>query len=646
LAAKTALLIFKHFGDYMTTESKWYIETITYPELLKRNADKFPERTAQWWRDETGDHKINFKDLWHNTKAVSSYLIDTGLKKGDRAAIMGKTSPNWAIADYGIMCAGGISVSVYPGLSQQDLFYILEDSGSKVIFIDAYGNFEKIRNIKHKLTYLEKVIFLNEKKVAFNSESTDIENVISTGKKMDLENPDVFDQRVNTVELKDPMMIVYTSGTTGKPKGVVHTYFSFNAACRRDLEMIPVLKNNDVFLSFLPLAHTYEKECGHGIAMYGGCTIAYSSPQTLTDDLQFFSPTIFMSVPRIYERIYMQMKEKSSGSSIRNFILKNAINSAVEAIRQVSDKSGFIDMSEDAELVNNLRGFFKLKYKFFDKLVYSKIRKILGGRLRFAFSASGSLSKELCEAFLSMGVRIYEGYGSTETLNTVNLNRPEKILPGSVGPLCVGVEGKVSQEGEWLVKGDNIFKEYWNKPELTKEAFTDDGFYKTGDIVDVLQDGYIKIKDRKKGLIVLDTGKNVPSAKVESLFALRRYIDTAVAFGNDKKFVSAVIIPDFDAVIRKMEADNINFDEEKFVFEDGICIEFSKDYIEDEYLKKLIESDVDKVNKKLEDYEKIKKYVISNKKLTEATGELTPTLKVKKEIVFNNYKEEVEALYL
>ncbi|MGM0417859.1 MAG: AMP-dependent synthetase/ligase [Thermodesulfobacteriota bacterium] len=629
----------------MTNDSKWYIETITYPELLKRNADKFPERTAQWWRDETGDHKFNFSKLWESTKAVSSYLIDFGFEKGDRAAIMGKTSPKWALADYGIMCAGGISVSVYPGLSEDDLLYILEDSGSKVIFIDDYSNFEKIKNIKHKLQYLQKVIFLKEKKVKFDSESTDIENIISTGKKINFEKPEAFEKRVEKVELKDPMMIVYTSGTTGKPKGVVHTHFSFNAACRRDLEMIPVLRDNDVFLSFLPLAHTYEKECGHGIAMYGGCTIAYSSPQTLIDDLQFFSPTIFMSVPRIYERIYMQMKEKSSGSSIRNFILTNAINTAVEAIRQVSDKNGFIDMSEDAEIIDNLSGFLKLKYKIFDKLVYSKIRQILGGRLRFAFSASGSLSKELCEAFLSMGVRIYEGYGSTETLNTVNLNRPEKILPGSVGPLCIGVEGKVSPEGEWLVKGDNIFKEYWNKPELTKEAFTDDGFYKTGDIVEVLQDGYIKIKDRKKGLIVLDTGKNVPSAKVESLFALRRYIDTAVAFGNDKKFVSAVVIPDFDAVIRKMEEDNMPFDENKFVFEDGICIEFPKDYIEDEYFQKLIKSDVDKVNNKLEDYERIKKYIISGKKLTETTGELTPTLKVKRDIVYNNYKKEVEALY-
>ncbi|MGM0609294.1 MAG: AMP-dependent synthetase/ligase, partial [Candidatus Muiribacteriota bacterium] len=541
--------------------------------------------------------------------------------------------------------AGGISVSVYPGLSEEDLLYILEDSGSKVIFIDDYNNFEKIKNIKHKLLYLQKVIFLKEKKVKFDSESTDIENVISTGKKLDLENPDVFDQRVNTVELKDPMMIVYTSGTTGKPKGVVHTHFSFNAACRRDLEMIPVLRDTDVFLSFLPLAHTYEKECGHGIAMYGGCTIAYSSPQTLVDDLQYFCPTIFMSVPRIYERIYMQMKEKSSGSAIRNFILTNAINTAVQAIRQSSDKNGFIDMSENTEIMDNLSGFLKLKYKIFDKLVYSKIRQILGGRLRFAFSASGSLSKELCEAFLSMGVRIYEGYGSTETLNTVNLNRPEKILPGSVGPLCIGVEGKVSQEGEWLVKGDNIFKEYWNKPELTKEAFTDGGFYKTGDIVEVLQDGYIKIKDRKKGLIVLDTGKNVPSAKIQSLFALRRYIDTAVAFGNDKKFVSAVVIPDFDAIMRKMEEDNMPFDEDKFVFEDGICTEFPKDYIEDEYFQKLIKSDVDKVNNKLEDYERIKKYIISSKKLTETTGELTPTLKVKRDIVYNNYKNEVEALY-
>ncbi|MDY0360036.1 MAG: long-chain fatty acid--CoA ligase [Desulforegulaceae bacterium] len=629
----------------MEKADKWYIDTLTYPQLLKRNAKMFPQKTAQWWKDEKGEYKLSFSELMENIKSISSCLIEHGFEKGDRAAVMAKTSPNWALSDYGIMSAGGVSVSVYPGLSKSELLYILEDSGSKIIFTDDYSNIEKIKNIKENLINLKKVIFFGDLKDKSDPFIENFDDFIKNGKKFYEKNPEEFEKRSDSVTLNDNMMIVYTSGTTGQPKGVVHTHFSFNAACKRDLSMIPVLKEDDVFLSFLPLAHTYEKECGHGIAMYGGCTIAYSSPKTLVEDFSFFSPTIFMSVPRIYERIYIQMKEKSSGSKIKNYILSKGIDTAVKAIEKSADEYGFINMSEDSHIMENLSGSLKIKYKIFDKLLYSKVRKLMGGRLRFAFSASGSLSKELCEAFLSMGIRIYEGYGSTETMNTVNLNRPEKILPGSVGPLCEGVEGKISEDGEWLVKGNNLFKEYWNKPELTKEAFTKDGFYKTGDIVEVLKDGYIRIKDRKKGLIVLDTGKNIYSAKIESLFALRRYIDTAAAFGTDKKFVTAVIVPDFDAIIKKMKSKKIDIKEEDFVFEDEICIEAPSYFMEDSYFKRLIEKDVHKVNARLEHYEQIKKYIVSNKRFTEKTGELTPTLKIKKNIVFEKFKNKIEVLY-
>jgi long-chain acyl-CoA synthetase len=637
---------FQVLEEFMKKTDKWYIDTLTYPELLKRNVEMFPNKTAQWWRDENGDNKLSFKELMQDIKSLSTLLIDSGFEKGDRAAIMASTSPEWALADYSVICAGGVTVSVYPGLTESELLYILKDSDSKIIFTDAYENIEKINNIKEKLPNLEKVVFIKDLPASSDTDIETLKNLLKKGKELYSENSQIFEKRSNSVNLEDNMMIVYTSGTTGQPKGVVHTHFSFNAACKRDLSMIPVLKEDDVFLSFLPLAHTYEKECGHGIAMYGGCTIAYSSPKTLVEDFSFFSPTIFMSVPRIYERIYIQMKEKSSGSKIKNYILSKGIDTAVKAIEKSADEYGFINMSEDSHIMENLSGSLKIKYKIFDKLLYSKVRKLMGGRLRFAFSASGSLSKELCEAFLSMGIRIYEGYGSTETMNTVNLNRPEKILPGSVGPLCEGVEGKISEDGEWLVKGNNLFKEYWNKPELTKEAFTKDGFYKTGDIVEVLKDGYIRIKDRKKGLIVLDTGKNIYSAKIESLFALRRYIDTAAAFGTDKKFVTAVIVPDFDAIIKKMKSKEIHIKEEDFVFEDEICIEAPSYFMEDSYFKRLIEKDVHKVNARLEHYEQIKKYIVSNKRFTEKTGELTPTLKIKKNIVFEKFKENIEKLYI
>jgi long-chain acyl-CoA synthetase len=252
----------------MKKTDKWYIDTLTYPELLKRNVEMFPNKTAQWWRDENGDNKLSFKELMQDIKSLSTLLIDSGFEKGDRAAIMASTSPEWALADYSVICAGGVTVSVYPGLTESELLYILKDSDSKIIFTDAYENIEKINNIKEKLPNLEKVVFIKDLAASSDTDIETLKNLLKKGKELYSENSQIFEKRSNSVNLEDNMMIVYTSGTTGQPKGVVHTHFSFNAACKRDLSMIPVLKEDDVFFSFLPLAHTYEKECGHGIAVF------------------------------------------------------------------------------------------------------------------------------------------------------------------------------------------------------------------------------------------------------------------------------------------------------------------------------------------------------------------------------------------
>ncbi len=629
---------------------EWYISTQTFCELLARNIHEFGSKTAQYWKDEHNRlQSLTFSQLGTIVEETSCGLMDLGVEKGDRVALMSHTCPGWMQADYSILCAGGITVGIYPTLSVQEVAYIINDSGAGVLFVQDREILEKVLNGLNLMPALEKIVVMDQSAVPDGDIVLCSSRLREAGKIFAEKNPGSYEQRWRSVALEDRMTIVYTSGTTGKPKGVVHTHASVNAACRRDMRIVGTLGPEDIFLSFLPLAHTYERECGHGVAMHCGAAIAYSTPKTMVDDLQLFRPTIFVSVPRIYERLFMAMQDKAFLSPAKKAVFNYALSVGKKVIKARSDKDGFVDMGSGTDLFSGLSLSLKMQYMLVDKILFSKVRDILGGRFRFAFSAAGALSADLCRLFMAMGIRIYEGYGSTETCNTVNLNPPYKVLPGSVGPLAFGVEGRIAPDGEWLVKGPNVMLEYWNNPEATAEAFTCDGFYKTGDIVEELADGYIRIVDRKKGLMVLDTGKNVPSAKIESCFALSKFVDTVVPVGDNRKFVAAFVIPDFDAFIEYFEANGIEYEKSALMFSEAgavrKCVSVGEDFLEKKELKNMVARKIEAANRTLEDFETIKKYTILGYSLTEQTGEITPTMKVKRNVLLNRLKPEIEKFY-
>ncbi len=633
-----------------TATGKWYISTQTFCELLARNVDQFDSKTAQCWKDEQNEvQSLTFSHLGKIVEETACGLMDLGIEKGDRIALMAHTCPAWMQTDYAILCAGAVTVCIYPTLSAKETAYIVNDSGARVLFVQNAEILQSVLKERASMPYLEKIVVMDEKY------SSDEDGVLSStrlremGREFAKTSPGAYEKRWQSVKLEDRMTIVYTSGTTGRPKGAVHTHASVNAACRRDMMILGELSPEDVFLSFLPLAHTYERECGHGVAMHCAATIAYSAPKTMVDDLQVFKPTIFMSVPRIYERIFMAMRAKAQASPVKKAIFDYALSVGKKVVDTRADKDGFVDMAPETDLFSGLPFSLKLQYKLVDKILFSKVRDLLGGRFRFAFSAAGALSADLCKVFMAMGVRIYEGYGATETCNTVNLNHPDKVLPGSVGPLAFGVEGKIAPDGEWLVKGPNNMLGYWNSPEATAEAFTEDGFYKTGDIVEEMADGYIKIVDRKKGLMVLDTGKNVPSAKIESAFALSKFVDMVVPVGDNYKFIAAFVVPDFDAIMAHFDENEIEYDHSSLTFADTnaarICVAVDDAFIEKEELKALVAREIEEANQSLEEYERIKKYKILNHRFTEQAGEITPTLKLKRNVVLQRLKPEIEAFY-
>jgi long-chain acyl-CoA synthetase len=345
----------------------------------------------------------------------------------------------------------------------------------------------------------------------------------------------------------------------------------------------------------------------------------------------------------------MAIREAYAATPETKAAFEQALQVGLEVTEARADENGFIDMSEGIDFTAGLDAELKEKYLLADQAVFSRVRGILGGRYRFAFSAAGGLPANLCKIFMAMGIRIIEGYGLTETCNTVNLNRIHKILPGSIGPLADSVEGRIAEDGEWLVRGDNIILEYWNNPEATREAFTEDGFFKTGDIVQELADGYIKIIDRKKAILVLDTGKNVPAAKIENSFSLSKFIDQVCVVGDDRKFIAALVVPNFDAFIAYFKEHGIACDESALHFfgtgAERMCIQVGDDFVAQEALKKIIDEEIQETNRVLEDYETIKQYAIVNRRFSELLDEVTPTLKLKRKVIYDHFAREIERLY-
>lgn len=628
-----------------------YIVQKTFPQMFNDSVVRYGDSCCQRWKSgPDAVASLTYAQVGRTVRELGNGLMRLGVQKQDRVAIMSSNNPQWMWADYAILGSGAITVTIYPSLSAQELAFIMNDSGSKILFVQDQSMLQKALAVWDTIPALEKIIVMLDDYEGSHPDIINLSKVRELGVKFMVQYPVAYEKRWRSVDLHDIMTIIYTSGTTGRQKGAVHTHFSINAAACRDLRLVPPLSEDDVLLSFLPLAHSYERECGHAVALMTGVTIAYAQkPSTIIQDIQTFRPTVFMSVPRIYERIFMAIRDMSASTPERKAAFEQALQVGLQVIESRADENGFVDMSEGIDFTAGLEPELKSQYLVYDELVFSKVRMLLGGKYRFAFSAAGGLPAELCKIFMAMGIRIIEGYGLTETCNTVNLNRLDKILPGSVGPLCPGVEGRIAEDGEWLVRGDNIIREYWNNPEAAREAFTDDGFFKTGDIVEMLADGYIKIVDRKKGIIVLDTGKNVPLAKIENLFSLSKYIDQVCTYGDNCKYVTALVVPNFDAFITYFKTNGIPFDESALQYSgEGLertCIRVGDDFIGRTELQEMAAEEIRQANAKLEEYETIKKYLIINRKFMEANDEVTPTLKLKRKVIYNAFALELGRIY-
>ncbi|NLV16293.1 MAG: long-chain fatty acid--CoA ligase [Syntrophomonadaceae bacterium] len=635
----------------MKSIKEWTINQQTFPELFNDRVIKFGAHTCQLWKKPSGEiGSLTYSQVGRIVKEMAAGIMRLGVRAGDRVALMSYNCPEWLWSDFSILNSGAVTVTIYPSQSGKEVAFIVNDSGARILYVQNEMMLQKALDEWDAMPTLEKVIIFEEGVQCDNPNVLSLEQLRAIGVRHLVQYPLDYERRWRAVDIHDLMTIIYTSGTTGRQKGVMHTHFSINAALCRDQRWSIEFFPDDVLLSFLPLAHSYERECGMFRALASGVAIAYAqNPATVMQDIQTFRPTVFMSVPRIYERIFVALRDAASATSEGAAAFEAAIKIGVEVVNRRANEDGTIDMSEGIDLTEGLDEELKAKYLQVDAAVFSKVRAVLGGKYRCAWSAAAALNPDLNKLFLAMGIRVMEGYGLTESCNTICCSPINAILPGTIGPVNAGVEIKLDEDGELLARGDIMFIGYWNQPDETAAAFTEDGYFRTGDIAEILPNGYVKIVDRKKTIIVLDTGKNVASSKVERQFAVSSWIDQAFPVGDDRKYIGALVVPNFDAFINYFNKEGIPFDESQVEYMgEGaarVCVKAGDDFIQNEQLKVLVAKEVETANQGLEEFERIKKYEIVSRKFSEALDEVTPTLKTKKNVIIKNFKAEIDKIY-
>lgn len=562
---------------------------------------------------------ISYKEMKEETDLFAYGLVELGLKKNESVALLSENRPEWVYADFAMQMLGIINVPLYPSLTSDSIEYILNDSESKAIIVSTGFQLNKVLKIIKNCKHLKHIIIFNEhedgggqaKILTFNQ-------VQEKGKDGKKKYPELLKKTSDEIKESDVCTIIYTSGTTGEPKGVILTHRNIISNVNAALEIFPITKD-DIFLSFLPLCHIFERMAGYYTAFAAGCTIYYAeSIEKVATNLQEAKPTLMTSVPRLFERIQSRIiKNVESQSVTKQKIFYWALG--VGKDYAASRKKGSIPTA------------LAIKHKLADKLVFHKLRERTGGRLRFFISGGAALSKELGEFFEAVGLQIIEGYGLTESSPVIAANKPDDYKFGTVGKPLPGVEVKIASDGEILARGPNIMKGYFKKKKETEETIVD-GWLHTGDIGVFDTDGFLMITDRKKHLFKTSAGKYIAPTPIENIFLSSKYIDQFVLIGDRRMFLSALIVPDYEALKEYADAHKISYSSES-------------DLTNNDQIYKLIEDDMAKLQKKLANYERVRKFALLDKPFTIETGEITPSLKIKRKVVEKKYDYLIEQMY-
>ena len=617
------------------------LKKITVNELFWNAVEQYPEIAVVRYRDGNNFAEITYREAGERAKTLSQGLLSLGLAKGDKVSLLSETRHEWSQADIAILTAGGVTVTIFPTLSPKTVQYIINHSDSKMIFVENQKQLEKVLSVWGELPQLEYVIVIESLTTRPRANIYTLSEVMEMGAQFERSNPNRYEEVWRSVKPEDLSSLVYTSGTTGPPKGVMLSHWNWVFCAISSAQLID-LAPGEPALGFLPLAHVYGRIASFG-ALKSAATAYISSPKDLREDLPRVRPVTFISVPRLYERFYDRIIERLEETTppLRRKIRKKIFFWAAQIARE---------MGEVRSRWQKPSLKLKLKHRLASP-VYYKIRRTAGmDRLRWTVSAGAALRKELAYFFSGMGLTILEGYGMSENTGPATINPFGRSKPGTVGPPIPGVMVKIAEDGEILVKGDNLMQGYYKNPEETRDAFTEDGWLKTGDIGFFDKDNYLVFKERKKHLLVLSTGKNVAPLPIEEELKKSRWVEEAIVIGDDEKFVAVLIQPSYQALLEFARERNIEFDDKLTKFGlnpagESVPIQVDEELLQNSLVIELFQKVIDEANLPFDDYEQVKKFRLLKNAVSIETGELTPTLKIKRSAVREKYKDLISEIY-
>lgn len=561
---------------------------------------------------------LSSDEMLARIKHIAGGLYAIGVRHGDRVALLADSRVEWTLTDGGCLFAGAVDVPIYPTLTPLQVCYILKDSGASVLFLANREKFAELKETLRECVQLKQIVFFDAEGVT-DADGLTLAQLEEMGHELEQRDPEFADRLVAETTPDDLATLIYTSGTTGEPKGVMLTHGNLVSNLIDSSGHLEIGEQDSV-LSVLPLSHVFERQAMYMYLHHGMSVYFAESLQTVGANLREVRPTILVGVPRLFEKIYQRIQEHAAeAGKFAETMLAWSVSVAREYAQHFNNHTP-------------LPATLKVQHALASKLIFSKWRDVFGGRIRLLLSGGAALAEDLASIYIGAGIPIIQGYGLTETSPVISASTFEEYRVGTVGKAIPHVEIRLADDGEIEVRGPNVMRGYYNKPEETRAAFTEDGWFKTGDIGKIDAEGYLRITDRKKELFKTSGGKYIAPAPIEQAIKGSRFVNQVVLVGSERKFPAALIVPVWEQL-------------ESYCKLKGIEVTSHAEMCVHPRIIDLLERQIDALTPNLARYEKVKKVALLEKEFTIEGGELTPTLKIKRRVIDEKYKDVIEKLY-